>query len=44
MVACPEEIAFKKGWIGPRDIENSIKVLENSEYGAYLREFRMKNT
>jgi glucose-1-phosphate thymidylyltransferase len=37
MVACPEEIAFKKGWIGPRDIENSIKTLGNSEYGEYLR-------
>jgi glucose-1-phosphate thymidylyltransferase len=38
MVACPEEIAFKRGWIGVQDIENSIKILENSEYGAYLME------
>jgi glucose-1-phosphate thymidylyltransferase len=38
MVACPEEIAFKRGWIGVQDIENSVKVLGNSEYGAYLRE------
>lgn len=38
MVACPEEIAFKKGWISARDIENSVKILGNSEYGAYLRE------
>ncbi|MDR3165221.1 MAG: glucose-1-phosphate thymidylyltransferase RfbA, partial [Synergistaceae bacterium] len=38
MVACPEEIAFKRGWIGAQDIENSIKILGNSEYGTYLRE------
>jgi glucose-1-phosphate thymidylyltransferase len=43
MVACPEEIAFKRGWIGLRDIENSVKILGNSEYGVYLRELGMKN-
>ena len=37
MVACPEEIAFRNGWIGEQDIERAIKILGNSEYGAYLR-------
>ncbi|MFW6300469.1 MAG: sugar nucleotidyltransferase, partial [Oceanicaulis sp.] len=36
-VACPEEIAFRSGWIGARELERLGRKLKN-EYGAYLRE------
>ena len=35
-VACPEEIAFRKKWISPRDLENLAKPLINNNYGKYL--------
>lgn len=35
-IACPEEIAFRKGWIGPRDIERLAQPLAKNEYGRYL--------
>ena len=35
-VACPEEIAFRKKWISPRDLENLAKPLIKNNYGQYL--------
>jgi glucose-1-phosphate thymidylyltransferase len=37
-VACPEEIAFRLGYIGRDDIRALAKSTEKNDYGAYLRE------
>lgn len=37
LVACPEEIAYKKGWIGEDDILRLAKPLLKSHYGQYLQ-------
>ncbi len=36
-VACPEEIAFRSGWIGAAELERLAEPLRNG-YGAYLRD------
>ena len=36
MVACPEEIAYKNGWIGKDKITELAKPLLKSHYGEYL--------
>jgi glucose-1-phosphate thymidylyltransferase len=36
MVACPEEIAFRQGWIGREQLEKLGRELAKSSYGAYL--------
>ena len=36
-VACPEEIAFRAGYIDAAQLERLATVLDNSGYGAYLR-------
>jgi glucose-1-phosphate thymidylyltransferase len=36
MVACPEEIAYKNGWITDKKVEELAKPLLKSEYGKYL--------
>ncbi|MDO8934074.1 MAG: glucose-1-phosphate thymidylyltransferase RfbA [Rhodocyclaceae bacterium] len=35
-VACPEEIAWRQGWIGDTDLERLAAPLAKSGYGAYL--------
>ena len=35
-IACLEEIAYKKGWINKKDIEESANRLRNTDYGKYL--------
>jgi glucose-1-phosphate thymidylyltransferase len=35
-VACPEEVAFRKGWITVADLENLAKPLIENQYGQYL--------
>jgi glucose-1-phosphate thymidylyltransferase len=35
-VACPEEIAFYQGWIGPDDLERLARPLSKNGYGRYL--------
>ena len=37
-VACPEEIAWRLGWINDADLERLAGKLAKSEYGQYLRE------
>ncbi len=37
-VACPEEIAFRLGYIGPDDMRALARPMEKNDYGAYLRE------
>ncbi|MDR1514744.1 MAG: glucose-1-phosphate thymidylyltransferase RfbA [Synergistaceae bacterium] len=36
MVACPEEIAFRGGWIGRGDLVSRAKALGGSDYARYL--------
>ena len=36
MVACPEEIAYSKKWIGSAGLERLAKPLAKNGYGAYL--------
>ena len=35
-VCCPEEIAFKAGWITPMDLKKLAHPLKNNGYGRYL--------
>ena len=35
-IACPEEIAWRRGFIGDRELEDLAKRLGKSEYGLYL--------
>lgn len=37
-VACPEEIAFREGWIEKAQVERLAKGMANNEYGKYLLE------
>jgi glucose-1-phosphate thymidylyltransferase len=36
MVACPEEIALRSGYISAEQVEKSGKSMKNNSYGAYL--------
>jgi glucose-1-phosphate thymidylyltransferase len=38
MVACPEEVAWRKGWIGDDGLEALADELEGTSYGRYLRD------
>ncbi len=37
-IACPEEIAWRMGWIGNADLERLAQTLSKSSYGQYLHE------
>jgi glucose-1-phosphate thymidylyltransferase len=36
MVACPEEIAYRQGWISAEDVQKVATKLSKSSYGQYL--------
>ena len=36
-VACPEEIAWRNGWIDDEQMEKMAQLLAKSGYGAYLK-------
>jgi glucose-1-phosphate thymidylyltransferase len=36
MVACPEEIAYRLGYIGAAQLEATASLMKNNRYGAYL--------
>jgi glucose-1-phosphate thymidylyltransferase len=36
-VACPEEIAYRQGWISAEEVERLAEPLAKTEYGAYLK-------
>jgi glucose-1-phosphate thymidylyltransferase len=35
-VSCPEEIAFRQGWIGATELERLAQPLAKNAYGQYL--------
>ncbi len=35
-VACPEEVAYRQGWIGPKEIEALAAPMLKNSYGQYL--------
>ncbi|MDE2445255.1 MAG: glucose-1-phosphate thymidylyltransferase RfbA, partial [Alphaproteobacteria bacterium] len=37
MISCPEEIAYRQGWLDDSMLEKLIAPLEKSNYGKYLR-------
>jgi glucose-1-phosphate thymidylyltransferase len=37
MVACPEEVAYRQGWIGSQEMERQASRFANTEYARYLR-------
>ena len=37
-VACPEEIAFKLGFIGAEDVLRVARSMRHNEYGQYLEQ------
>lgn len=41
-VACPEEIAWRKGWISSGDLERMAFTLNKSGYGRYLEQLIQK--
>lgn len=43
MVACPEEIAWRNGWLSDENISAIAKKLQKNEYGIYLSRL-LKNT
>ena len=36
-IACPEEIAYRQGWISTAQLEALAEMIPNNEYGRYLR-------
>jgi glucose-1-phosphate thymidylyltransferase len=38
MVACPEEIAFRYGYITPQQLEETASSMKGNAYGAYLQQ------
>ncbi len=42
MVACPEEIAFRQGWINANDILKLAARLKRNAYGQYLEKILME--
>lgn len=42
MVACPEEIAFRQGWISSEDLLKMAMPLKKSAYGQYLEKLIME--
>ena len=41
-VCCPEEVAWRNGWITQEDLILLSKKMNNSEYGKYLFELHLK--
>ena len=35
-ISCPEEIAWRKGWIDAEDVQRMGQAMDNNDYGQYL--------
>jgi len=35
-ISCPEEIAWRQGWIGAEDVRRLGRAMDNNDYGRYL--------
>lgn len=44
MVACPEEIAYRQGWISAEDVLKIAKPLKKNGYGQYLERMLVDRT
>ncbi len=44
MVACPEEIAYRQGWITAEDVLKLAAPLKKNAYGQYLEKMLTENT
>jgi glucose-1-phosphate thymidylyltransferase short form len=44
MVACPEEIAYRKGWISAEHVLKLAAPLKKNAYGQYLEKMLTENT
>ena len=42
-IGCPEEIAWRNGWISSEDFERKLKKLPDSEYTYYLKNIFREN-
>jgi glucose-1-phosphate thymidylyltransferase len=42
-IACPEEIAYRKGYITNQQLASLAEMLGKNAYGAYLRELLFDN-
>ncbi len=42
MVACPEEIAYRQGWIGAEDLLKLAQYLNKNSYGKYLEKLLLE--
>jgi glucose-1-phosphate thymidylyltransferase len=36
MIGCVEEVALKKGWIGPEEVRKLAEPMAKNSYGKYL--------
>jgi glucose-1-phosphate thymidylyltransferase len=43
-IACPEEIAFRKQWIGPRALRECVEALGESSYRQYLEDLLLESS
>ena len=43
MVACPEEIAYKNGWITKEQVAEAAEKYKKSDYGKYLAKILVQN-
>tara|TARA_Y100000589_G_scaffold331972_1_gene388328 strand:+ start:4230 stop:5123 length:894 start_codon:yes stop_codon:yes gene_type:complete len=41
-IGCPEEIAWRMGWINNKELKSSIKKYKGNEYGKYLKDLIYK--
>jgi glucose-1-phosphate thymidylyltransferase len=37
MIGCPEEVAYRNGWIDDAKLEAAVKKYIKSDYGKYLK-------
>ena len=37
IISCPEQIAFKQGWISADELAERAELLKKNEYGLYLK-------